>query len=50
MLCCITVVPSTECEDVLTTHDIRATEKYFHAQKPRKDNQEVIGTEGFKEA
>lgn len=45
------LLPSTEGEDVLITHDIGATEKYFHAQKPRKDNQEMmIGIEGFKEA
>jgi hypothetical protein len=43
-------LPSTECEDVLTTDDIGATEKYFYAQKLRKDNQEVIETEGLKEA
>jgi hypothetical protein len=35
---------------VLTTHDIEATERYFHTQKPRKDNQGVIETEGLKEA
>jgi hypothetical protein len=44
------LLPSTEGEDVLITHDIGATDKYFHAQKPRKDNQEMIGIEGFKEA
>jgi hypothetical protein len=44
------LLPSTECEDVLTTHDIEATERYFHTQKPRKDNQGVIETEGLKEA
>jgi len=44
------LLPSTEGKDVLTTHDIGATEKYLHAQKPRKDNQEVIETEGLKEA
>jgi predicted SnoaL-like aldol condensation-catalyzing enzyme len=37
-------------EDVLTRHDIGAAEKYFFAQKPIKHNQQVMGTEGFKEA
>jgi predicted SnoaL-like aldol condensation-catalyzing enzyme len=37
-------------EDVLTRHDIGAAEKYFFAQKPIEHNQQVIGTEGFKEA
>ena len=37
-------------EDVLTRHDIGAAEKYFFAQKSIKHNQQVIGTEDFKEA
>jgi predicted SnoaL-like aldol condensation-catalyzing enzyme len=36
-------------EDVLNRHDIAATDKYF-AQDPIKHNQQVLGTEGFKEA
>lgn len=37
-------------EDVLTRHDVESADKYFFTQKPIKPNQEVIGTEGFKEA
>jgi predicted SnoaL-like aldol condensation-catalyzing enzyme len=36
-------------EDVLDRHDIAAADKYF-AQRPIKHNQQVLGTEGFKEA
>src|SRR5215218_3547735 len=36
-------------EDVLNRHDIAVADKYF-AQKPIKHNQQVLGTEGFKEA
>jgi predicted SnoaL-like aldol condensation-catalyzing enzyme len=36
-------------QDVLTRHDIGAADKYF-VQKPIKHNEQVLGTEGFKEA
>jgi predicted SnoaL-like aldol condensation-catalyzing enzyme len=36
-------------EDVLNRHDIGAADKYF-AQNPIKHNEQVMGTEGFKEA
>ena len=35
--------------DVLTNHNIEATDKYF-VQKPIKHNEPVIGIEGFKQA
>ncbi len=37
-------------EDVLTRHNIGAADKYFFAQKPIKHNQQVMGTDDFKEA
>jgi predicted SnoaL-like aldol condensation-catalyzing enzyme len=35
--------------DVLNRHDISAADKYFSRQNPIRHNQQVMGTEGFKE-
>jgi predicted SnoaL-like aldol condensation-catalyzing enzyme len=36
-------------QDVLTRHDIAVADKYF-VQKPIKHDEQILGTEGFKEA
>jgi predicted SnoaL-like aldol condensation-catalyzing enzyme len=36
-------------EQVLTRHDVAAADKYF-AHSPVKHNQQLLGTQGFKEA
>jgi C-1 hydroxylase len=36
-------------EDTLNRHDLAAADKYFSKQNPIKHNQQVMGTEGFKE-
>jgi predicted SnoaL-like aldol condensation-catalyzing enzyme len=37
-------------EDTLNRHDIAAADKYFSKQNPIRHNQQVMGTEAFKEA
>jgi predicted SnoaL-like aldol condensation-catalyzing enzyme len=36
-------------EDTLNRHDIAAADKYLASQNPIRHNQQVMGTEGFKE-
>ena len=36
-------------EDTLNRHDIGAADKYLTSQNPIRYNQQVMGTEGFKE-
>ena len=36
-------------EDTLNRHDIVAADKYLASQNPIRHNQQVMGTEGFKE-
>jgi predicted SnoaL-like aldol condensation-catalyzing enzyme len=36
-------------EDTLNRHDIAAADKYFSQQNPIRYNQQVMGTEGFKD-
>jgi predicted SnoaL-like aldol condensation-catalyzing enzyme len=36
-------------EDTLNRHDIAAADKYFSKQNPIRHNQQVMGTEGFKD-
>ena len=36
-------------EDTLNRHDIAAADKYLASQNPIRHNQQIMGTEGFKE-
>jgi predicted SnoaL-like aldol condensation-catalyzing enzyme len=36
-------------EDILNRHDIAAADKYLASQNPIRHNQQIMGTEGFKE-